>query len=118
MSRRKSALRRSRSVSRPYKDSYDSSARPMGVASQNSTLPCDSNFLSLVASMGSRKRSRIRPFCILDIILNMFFLHKFFHYSFTQVDEAERGKKLHVENMSRNNVEFAPLFYGTINITR
>ena len=23
-----------------YKDSYDSSARPMGVASQNSTLPC------------------------------------------------------------------------------
>ena len=38
---RRSALRRwSRSVSRPYKDSYDSSARPMGVASQNSTLPC------------------------------------------------------------------------------
>ena len=38
---RKSALRRwSRSVSHPYKDSYDSSARPMGVASQNSTLPC------------------------------------------------------------------------------
>ena len=38
---RKSASRRwSRSVSRPYKDSYDSSARPMGVASQNSTLPC------------------------------------------------------------------------------
>ena len=30
----------SRSVSRPYKDSYDSSARPMDVASQNSTLPC------------------------------------------------------------------------------
>ena len=30
----------SRSVSHPYKDSYDSSARPMGVASQNSTLPC------------------------------------------------------------------------------
>ena len=30
----------SRSVSRPYKDSYDSSSRPMGVASQNSTLPC------------------------------------------------------------------------------
>ena len=28
------------SVSHPYKDSYDSSARPMGVASQNSTLPC------------------------------------------------------------------------------
>ena len=28
------------SVRRPYKDSYDSSARPMGVASQNSTLPC------------------------------------------------------------------------------
>ena len=27
-------------VSRPYKDSYDSSVRPMGVASQNSTLPC------------------------------------------------------------------------------
>ena len=24
----------------PYKDSFDSSARPMGVASQNSTLPC------------------------------------------------------------------------------
>ena len=43
MSRRysiKSALRRSRFVSRPYKDSYESSARPMGVASQNSTLPC------------------------------------------------------------------------------
>ena len=38
---RRSALRRwSRSVSRPYKDSYDSSARPMGVASLNSTLPC------------------------------------------------------------------------------
>ena len=37
---RKSASRRSRSVSRPYKDSYDSSARPMGVAPQNSTLPC------------------------------------------------------------------------------
>ena len=38
---RRSALRRwSRSVSRPYKDSYDSSARPMGVASQNYTLPC------------------------------------------------------------------------------
>ena len=37
---RKPALRRwSRSVSHPYKDSYDSSA-PMGVASQNSTLPC------------------------------------------------------------------------------
>ena len=35
------SLRRwSRSVSHPYKDSYDSSARPMGVASQNSTLPC------------------------------------------------------------------------------
>ena len=30
----------SRSVSHPYKDSYDSSARPMGVASQNSRLPC------------------------------------------------------------------------------
>ena len=38
---RKSALRRwSRSVSHPFKESYDSSARPMGVASQNSTLPC------------------------------------------------------------------------------
>ena len=38
---RRSALRRwSQSVSRPYKDSYDSSARPMGVASLNSTLPC------------------------------------------------------------------------------
>ena len=38
---RKSALRRwSRSVSHPYKDSYDSSARPMGIASQSSTLPC------------------------------------------------------------------------------
>ena len=38
---RKSALRRwSRSVSHPYKDSYDSSSRPMGVASQNSALPC------------------------------------------------------------------------------
>ena len=38
---RTSALRRwSWSVSRPYNDSYDSSARPMGVASQNSTLPC------------------------------------------------------------------------------
>ena len=32
--------RRSRSVSRPYKDDFDSSARPMGVASQNSTLLC------------------------------------------------------------------------------
>ena len=38
---RRSALRRwSRSVSRPHKDSYDSSARPMGVASKYSTLPC------------------------------------------------------------------------------
>ena len=34
------ALRRSRSVSRLYKYSFDSSARPMGVASQDSTLPC------------------------------------------------------------------------------
>ena len=34
------ALRRSRSVSRPYKDTFDSSARPMGVTSQNSSLPC------------------------------------------------------------------------------
>ena len=33
------ALRRSRSVSRPYKDSFDSSTRSKGVASQNSTLP-------------------------------------------------------------------------------
>ena len=33
------ALRRSRSVSRPYKDTFGSSTRPMGVASQNSTLP-------------------------------------------------------------------------------
>ena len=32
-------LRRSRSVSRPYKDTFGSSTRPMGVASQNSTLP-------------------------------------------------------------------------------
>ena len=38
---RRSALRRwSRSVPRPYKDSYDSSARPMGVASPNCTFPC------------------------------------------------------------------------------
>ena len=37
---RRYASRQSRSVSHPYKDSYDSSARPMGVASQNSTLPC------------------------------------------------------------------------------
>ena len=38
---RRSALHRwSRSVSRPYKDSYDSSPRPMGAASQYSTLPC------------------------------------------------------------------------------
>ena len=33
------ALRRSRSVSRPYKDTFGSSTRPMGVASLNSTLP-------------------------------------------------------------------------------
>ena len=33
------ALRRSWSVSRPYKDTFGSSTRPMGVASQNSTLP-------------------------------------------------------------------------------
>ena len=33
------ALRRSRSVSRPYKDIFSSSTSPMGVASQNSTLP-------------------------------------------------------------------------------
>ena len=32
------ALRRSRSVSRPYKDTFGSSTRPMGLASQNSTL--------------------------------------------------------------------------------
>ena len=34
------ALRRSRSVSRPYNDSFDSSTKSKGVASQNSTLPC------------------------------------------------------------------------------
>ena len=34
------ALRRSRSVSRPSKDLFDSSTRSKGVASQNSTLPC------------------------------------------------------------------------------
>ena len=33
-------LRRSRSVSRPYKDSFHSSTRSKGVASQKSTLPC------------------------------------------------------------------------------
>ena len=33
------ALRKSRSVSRPYKDTFGSSTRPMGVVSQNSTLP-------------------------------------------------------------------------------
>ena len=33
------ALRRSRSVSRPYKNTFGSSTRPMGVASENSTLP-------------------------------------------------------------------------------
>ena len=33
------ALRSSWSVSRPYKDTFGSSTRPMGVASQNSTLP-------------------------------------------------------------------------------
>ena len=33
------ALRRSRSVSRPYKDLFGSSTRPVGGASQNSTLP-------------------------------------------------------------------------------
>ena len=33
------ALRRSRLASRPYKDTFGSSTRPMGVASQNSTLP-------------------------------------------------------------------------------
>ena len=38
---RRSALRVwSRSVSHSYKDSYDSSAMPMGVASLNSMLPC------------------------------------------------------------------------------
>ena len=57
---RKSASRRwSRSVSRPYKDSYDSSARSMGVASQNSTLPCaiqlsQSRCLSLLLAMSGR----------------------------------------------------------------
>ena len=30
----------SRSISHPYKDSYESSARLMGVASQNSTFSC------------------------------------------------------------------------------
>ena len=34
------ALRRSRSVSRPYKDFFDSSTRSKGVASQISTLSC------------------------------------------------------------------------------
>ena len=34
------ALRRSRSILRPYKVSFDSSTRPKGVALQNSTLPC------------------------------------------------------------------------------
>ena len=34
------ALYRSWSLSRPYKESFDSSTRPKGVASQNSTLPC------------------------------------------------------------------------------
>ena len=35
------ALRRSRPVSRPYKDFFDSATRPKGVASPNSTLiPC------------------------------------------------------------------------------
>ena len=33
------ALRRSGPVSRPYKDIFGSSTRPVGVASQNSTLP-------------------------------------------------------------------------------
>ena len=33
------ALRRSRLVSRPYKDTFGSSTRSMGVVSQNSTLP-------------------------------------------------------------------------------
>ena len=33
------ALRRSWSVSRPYKDTFGSSTKPMGVAAQNSTLP-------------------------------------------------------------------------------
>ena len=34
------ALRRSRSALRPYKDSFDSSTRFKGIASQNSTLSC------------------------------------------------------------------------------
>ena len=34
------ALRRSRSVSRPYKDSFGSLTRSKGLASQNCTLPC------------------------------------------------------------------------------
>ena len=50
------ALRRSRSVSRPYKDSFDSSIRPIiVVASQvlrRFRVP-DNNFLSLVASLPS-----------------------------------------------------------------
>ena len=46
-------------VARPYKDSFDSSARPMGVASQHSTLPCaistfESRCLSLLLAMSSR----------------------------------------------------------------
>ena len=38
ITRRIQALRRSWSVSRPYVDTFGSSTRPMGVASQNSTL--------------------------------------------------------------------------------
>ena len=34
------ALRRSRSISHPYKDSLDSSTRSKGAASPSSTLPC------------------------------------------------------------------------------
>ena len=54
------ALRRSRSVSRPYKDLFGSSTRPMGVASQNSTLPSAitsfpvSLLLSSLLAMSSR----------------------------------------------------------------
>ena len=56
------ALRRSRSVSRPYNDTFGSSTRPMGamgVASQNSTLPfAITSFLSCCFSTLHGGRSR------------------------------------------------------------
>ena len=47
------ALRRSRSVSRTYRDPFDSSTRPKAVASQNSTLPCAITYFPVLLLLSS-----------------------------------------------------------------